>query len=72
MAKINPIQVEKYLKGLDYPASKQDLIEHAKKHGADKNTYEALEELPDQTYDGPIGISKAIGQVGRKDGKAKS
>ncbi|MBV9020241.1 MAG: DUF2795 domain-containing protein [Ktedonobacteraceae bacterium] len=72
MAKINPIQIEKFLKGVDYPASKQELIKHAKKHGADQNACDALEQLPDQTYDGPIGVSKAIGQIDREERKAKS
>jgi hypothetical protein len=30
MAKVNPIQLQKHLKGMDYPASKQDLINYAK------------------------------------------
>lgn len=65
MAKINPIQVEKLLKGLDYPASKQDVIKYAEQHGADENAREALQHLPDQTFDSPIGISKAIGSMER-------
>lgn len=27
----NPMQVQKFLKDVNYPAKKQDLIEHAKK-----------------------------------------
>lgn len=34
---INPIQLQKHLKGVDYPASKQDLIDHAKQQDADEN-----------------------------------
>ena len=26
---VNPVQVEKFLKGVDYPATKEDLIRHA-------------------------------------------
>jgi hypothetical protein len=65
MAKINPVQVEKLLKGLDYPASKQDIIKYAEQHGADENAREALRHLPDQTFEGPIGVSKAIGAMDR-------
>lgn len=28
----NPAQIRKFLEGLDYPAKKQNLIEHAKKN----------------------------------------
>jgi len=31
MAHANPIQIQKFLKGVDDPASKQDLIKNARK-----------------------------------------
>lgn len=62
MAKVNPIQLQKHLKGMDYPASKQDLINHAKQQGADENALSALEQLPDEQYETPADVSKAIGQ----------
>ena len=62
MAKVNPIQLQKHLKGMDYPASKQDLINHAKQHGADENALSALEQLPDEQYETPTDVSKAIGE----------
>jgi len=43
MAKVNPIQLQKYLKGVDYPVGKKQLIEHAKRSGADENVYSTLE-----------------------------
>lgn len=64
MAKVNPIQLQKDLKGVDYPVSKQDLINHAKKHGADENVKSVLEQLPDQEYDNPTSVSKAVGELG--------
>ena len=71
MAKINPVQVEKLLKGLDYPASKKDIVQYAEQHGADEHTREALQQLPGQTFDSPIDVSKAIGALDRgKMGKS--
>jgi hypothetical protein len=61
MAKVNPIQLQKYLKGVDYPASKQDLIKHAEQQGADENVRSALEQLPDESYQTPADVSKGIG-----------
>jgi hypothetical protein len=63
LAAANPIQLQKHLKGIDYPVSKQQLIEHAKKHGADENAMEVFEQLPDQEYETPAEVSKAIGQI---------
>lgn len=63
MAKVNPIQLQKHLKGMDYPASKEDLLNHAKKQGADENALSVLEQLPDEEYETPADVSKAVGEV---------
>lgn len=69
MAKVNPIQLEKHLKGLDYPAKKADIIKQAEQQGADEDAKSALQQLPDQTYDSPTAISKAIGQINHSGDK---
>jgi hypothetical protein len=66
MASVNPIQLEKYLKGVDYPANKNDLIKHAQQNGADQQVLDTLKQLPDRTFEGPSGVSKAIGAMDRK------
>jgi hypothetical protein len=66
MASVNPVQVEKYLKGVDYPANKNDLVKHAQQQGADQQVLETLKQLPDRTFEGPAGVSKAIGSMDRK------
>ena len=63
MAKVNPLQVQKFLGGLDYPASKQDLIKRAEQEGVDENGRSILEQLPDGGYETPAEVSKAIGKV---------
>lgn len=60
---VNPIQVEKYLKHVDYPASKDDLLQAAQKEGADSTVLHTIEEMPNDTYDSPVGVSKAIGSL---------
>ena len=66
MASVNPIQLEKYLKGVDYPASKNDLIKRAEQNGADQRVLDTLKQLPDRSFEGPSGVSKAIGNMDRK------
>lgn len=63
MAKVNPIQLQKHLKGVKYPAKKQDLINHAKQQGADEDALSTLEQLPDEEYETPAAVSKAVGEV---------
>jgi hypothetical protein len=50
MAILNPVQLQKHLGGLDYPVSKEDLIERAQKEGADEEVMNLLGQLPDREY----------------------
>jgi hypothetical protein len=63
MAKVNPVQAQKFLKGIDYPASNEDLVKHAERQGADENVLDVLWRIPDREYDGPNAVSKAISEV---------
>ena len=56
----NPIQVQKFLGGIDYPANKETLISRAKESGADSNVLDALQNIPDKEYDGPTAVSSAV------------
>lgn len=60
MAYANPIQIQKYLKGVDYPASREDLIRNAKKNGADESICASLEQLPDEDFQTPADVSEAF------------
>ncbi|HEV3407668.1 MAG TPA: DUF2795 domain-containing protein [Gaiellaceae bacterium] len=60
MANVNPIQVQKALGGMDYPAGKQQILDHARQQGADQEVVSALEQIPDREYDGPSGVQKEI------------
>ncbi|MEH1967394.1 MULTISPECIES: DUF2795 domain-containing protein [unclassified Nostoc] len=64
MAKANPVEIQKHLKGVDYPANKQDLIQHARKQGADQEIISLLEKLPeDEEFESPTDLNKAIGGI---------
>jgi hypothetical protein len=58
--KPQPIEVQKYLSGMDYPATKEQIIEHAQSQGAPKEVIEALQKIPEQEYDGPNRVSQAV------------
>ena len=63
MAHVNPVQVQKFLKGVDYPASKAQLIEKATSMGADENVRASLEQLPDEEFQTPADVSQAFGRL---------
>jgi Protein of unknown function (DUF2795) len=46
MARAQFTTVHKFLSGVNYPASKQKLVEHARSQKADKDAIEALEHIP--------------------------
>jgi hypothetical protein len=54
------IEVQKYLSGIDYPVSKEQLVEHAENNGAPKEIVEELRRLPEGEYDGPNRVSSAV------------
>jgi hypothetical protein len=63
MAAVNPIQVQKFLGGMNYPANKDEIVKHAKSKGADDNIMETLEQLPEESFETPADVSKAIGKI---------
>ncbi|MGH2505964.1 MAG: DUF2795 domain-containing protein [Ktedonobacteraceae bacterium] len=60
MAHVSPADVEKHLKGIDYPASKEDLLKTAKRNGADKEVCDVIQRLPDQQFERPTDVAKAM------------
>ncbi|MGY1945796.1 DUF2795 domain-containing protein [Nocardia asiatica] len=60
MSQISPIQVQKYLSGVDYPCDRDGILSAAKGNGADKDVLDTLEAIPDRTYDGPNAVSQAV------------
>ncbi|MDP9696869.1 UNVERIFIED_ORG: hypothetical protein J2X79_004452 [Arthrobacter globiformis] len=59
----NPIQIQKFLGGIDYPANRETLISRAKESGADSNVLGALQNIPDKEYDSPTAVSSAVSDV---------
>lgn len=46
-------EVQKALKGADYPASASDLAQRAEQNGADRELVDALRNMGGGTYSGP-------------------
>lgn len=56
-------KIQEYLSGIDYPASKKQLEDYAEQQGAPFDVRTVLEALPDEEYDGPASVSRAVGAV---------
>ncbi len=62
MAQMNPIQVQKHLKGMSYPASKDDLLSTAEGNGADEELMEQLRGMKRNEFSGPDDVMEALGE----------
>ena len=69
MATFQVTEVQKALKGFDYPGSAEDLATQAAGNGADDELVQALRGLDKDKFDGPNAVMSAMkGQLGGSDG----
>ena len=55
-------EIEQAIKGTNFPASKQDLMQQAKQNNASQDVMKAIDNLPEQKFNSPTDIAKAWGQ----------
>lgn len=60
---VNPIETQKYLKGVDYPANRDSLIAAAKSNDAPQEILDALQAMELDSFDTPAEVMS-----GMKDG----
>jgi hypothetical protein len=58
---VNPVQLQKYLGGIDYPTDKQTLVRRAREQGADDQVVRTLENLSRDRFNSPNDVSQALG-----------
>ena len=61
---LSAADLQVYLKGMDYPAGRQDLIDHARKNDAPRDMIAALERFEDRNYRSAADVSTEFGKVG--------
>ncbi|WP_028239507.1 DUF2795 domain-containing protein [Stutzerimonas azotifigens] len=59
----SPANVTHHLKGIDFPAGREDLVEHARKNDADQEVLDVLEQMPDEKYGSMAAVMKGLGEV---------
>lgn len=59
----SPANIAHSLKGIDFPAKKQDLVEHARKNKAEDAVLQVLKQMPEQEYHTMADVMKGVGQV---------
>ncbi|MBY0430596.1 MAG: DUF2795 domain-containing protein [Rhodospirillales bacterium] len=51
------------LSGIDFPASKNQLVEHAKKNKADQDILDVIQSMPDEKYTSMADVFKGVGMA---------
>lgn len=54
------------LSGIDFPASRQDLVEHARKNSAENEVIDVLQQMPDEKYTSMADVFKGVGMTDTK------
>ncbi len=60
MAEINPVELQKALKGASYPTDREHLTELAKKNHADRQVVDTIAHLREKEFDGPDKVETAV------------
>ena len=60
---ISAADLQHYLREIDYPVNKSDLLKHAKSHGANDEVMSLLNKFPEQQYKVPMDVSRALGKI---------
>ena len=60
MALADFVRVQKFLGGISYPATKQQLVDHASGNQADDEALSTLRSMPEREYHGPDEVSTVI------------
>jgi hypothetical protein len=57
----NPIDIQRYLRGIEYPATKDDVISMAEDNDAPDEVIEELQSVTEEQFDGPEEVMEALG-----------
>ena len=58
-------EIQESLKGMDYPADKNELKQQAEQNNASQEVMDAIENLPSKKFNSPVDVQKAWGQEKR-------
>jgi len=67
---IDPTDIQQALGGLDYPASKEELVQHARDNAAEEQVINFLERIEEGNYESPVEVQEELNKMddmGRSD-----
>ena len=67
----SPANVSHHLEGIDFPASKQDLIRQARDNGAGDDVLEVIEAMPQGQYASMADVMVGYGDADNEGGRER-
>ena len=64
MAEMRSTDIERYLRDVDFPANKRDIVEEARRQNAPEDVVRALDKLPDQKFNSSMDVTRGMGSTG--------
>lgn len=58
----SPANVAYYLKGIDFPANREQILKHAEGNGAESAVLDKIKQLPDTDYEDMADVMKGYGE----------
>ena len=55
--------LQEYLRGVDYPAMKQDMMDAARSNSAPQDIMSMMDKLPDKTYNSPADVEEEFRKI---------
>jgi hypothetical protein len=60
---IGAAHIQHYLKDIEYPADKEQLLERARLEDAPQDVLDCIEQFPDLTYNSPVHVAQMLDRV---------
>ncbi|MBW4557810.1 MAG: DUF2795 domain-containing protein [Trichormus sp. ATA11-4-KO1] len=60
---VSAIDISRTLSGIDFPANKQDLVNHAREKNANEEIINVLQQMPEREYNNMADVEHAFGEV---------
>lgn len=60
---VSAVDISRSLSGIDFPANKEDLVNHARDKKANKEVINILQKMPEREYGNMADVEQAFGEV---------
>lgn len=60
---VNPVDLERYLDGMTFPANKNDLRQKARDNHAPDVIIDIINNLPERSFTSPVDVNRAVDEI---------